>query len=389
MTTNVASPRNSVNRNSGRRRNPRPSKDHVLDLEACRRRTEQYPFGPERPSRQPAATRLEELNSDRLNDGEVQELLIHLLRTPHLARKANDVLEPRHFQVGYEMGLRIVCAELLDQVDNLESPQFRNRLINGVIGRVNQASWDQLDDESRDLIVGPDGNGEREGLLAAAFRADPSELDPAYGLELLQRFLMERDVQALIDRRGEGDAGNPAEVTAELAERIEKIRKLGDPDQGMVDCSTFLNTKYNRKWLVEGVLVEGEPCIFGGSKKTMKTSLLVDLAVSIGTGTKFLNEFATPCRCRVGFISGESGEATLQETLKRVLKARASQCHDDPSIWWQFKLPQLDNDSDLHGLAATIRQHQLQVIVMIQFTWRCFRRARNCRYRTCTTWDHC
>lgn len=363
MTTNVASPRKSVN-GSSRRQDPRPPKEHVLDLEAWRRRTEQYPFQAERPSRQPAATPLEELDSAPLNDLEIQDLMTHLLRTPQLARTASSVLEPRHFQIGYEMGLRIVCAELLDQMDVIGTKQFRERLTNGVFGRMRNASWKQLDDESIEMVLGPDETGETHGLLAAAFHTDPSELDPAYGLELLQRFLMERDVQALIDQRGEFDTSNPAELSVELSERIEKIRSLGNPDQGMVDCSTFLNAKFNRHWLVEGVLVAGEPCIFGGSKKTMKTSLLVDLAVSLGTGTKFLGEFDAPRRCRIGFISGESGEATLQETLKRVLEARASQCHVDPLIWWQFKLPQLDNDGEMQSLAATIRQHRLQVIII-------------------------
>jgi hypothetical protein len=206
------------------------------------------------------------------------------------------------------------------------------------------ASWEQLDDESIEMVLGPDETGKTHGLLAAAFQKDPSELDLAYGLALLQRFLMERDVKAIIDQPSEFDTSNPAEISAELAKRIEQIRNLGEPEKVMVDCSTFLNTKYNRQWLVEGVVVAGEPCIFGGSKKTMKTSLLVDLAVSLGTGTKFLGEFDAPRRCRIGFISGESGEATLQETLKRVLEARASQCHVNPLIWWQFKLPQLDND---------------------------------------------
>ena len=70
------------------------------------------------------------------------------------------------------------------------------------------------------------------------------------------------------------------------------------------------------RFLVRGVLMEGQPMIIGGRSKTLKTSVASDLALSLGSGSPFLGKFDAH-RVNVGFWSGESGAATLRETAKR------------------------------------------------------------------------
>src|SRR6516164_11082089 len=69
----------------------------------------------------------------------------------------------------------------------------------------------------------------------------------------------------------------------------------------------FEEKDFPREWLVEQILVGGQPGVIGGPKKGMKTSIALDLAVSLASGTPFLGVFAVPMRMRVGVISGESG----------------------------------------------------------------------------------
>ena len=91
-------------------------------------------------------------------------------------------------------------------------------------------------------------------------------------------------------------------------------------DLKLMDSQTFASTNFRQHYLVKSVLVEGQPCIIGGPKKCLKTGTLVDLAVSLGTGTPFLSnpDFAVPERVRTCVLSGESGACTLKETAQRI-----------------------------------------------------------------------
>ena len=62
--------------------------------------------------------------------------------------------------------------------------------------------------------------------------------------------------------------------------------------------------------------------IVGGRSKTLKTSIVCDLVVSLGSGTPFLGRFDAR-QVAVGFWSGESGAATIRDTARRCAKARA------------------------------------------------------------------
>lgn len=130
-----------------------------------------------------------------------------------------------------------------------------------------------------------------------------------------------------------------------------------------IDTAEFDRTEFPLDWLVDGILVEGQPAILGGAKKVLKTSVLVDLAFAVGTAGSFLGRFRSQQRRRVGLISGESGEATLQETYRRIREShqfpeRAS----STSVWWSFRMPQLSSSVDLLDLGRAIEEHSLEVV---------------------------
>ena len=125
----------------------------------------------------------------------------------------------------------------------------------------------------------------------------------------------------------------------------------------------FLAADLAEEWLIEDVFVWGMPALIGGPKKGMKTSTLVDLVVSIATGTPFLGHFAVPRPRRVCLISGESGKAALRRTLLNVCRSRGI----DPNIenlHWLFELPALGGQVDRDALTSGIKERGDEVVVI-------------------------
>ena len=73
------------------------------------------------------------------------------------------------------------------------------------------------------------------------------------------------------------------------------------------------------EWLVENLLVRGQPAIIGGPQKALKTTLALNLALAMTNGGTFLGQkgFRVPNPLRVCMLSGESGEATIHRTIRQ------------------------------------------------------------------------
>jgi replicative DNA helicase len=144
-----------------------------------------------------------------------------------------------------------------------------------------------------------------------------------------------------------------------------KANATADDDYTLefIDTKTFNATDYTPEWLVEGAVVAKQPALAGGPNKALKTSIMLDLALSLGFGESFLGHFRVPKRRRVGVLSGESGEFTLQETARRICVAKQTNL-DDASVFWGFRLPQLANPKHLDVLAGAIKKAALEVLVL-------------------------
>jgi hypothetical protein len=118
--------------------------------------------------------------------------------------------------------------------------------------------------------------------------------------------------------------------------------------------------------LVKGVLVERQPMIVGAPPKTLKTSVMCDLAVSLATGTPFLGHFAICRPVKVALFSGESGEWTLAQTLARVCRTRGL----DPDatvgkmVVQPDGLPQLSNAAHMDYLRWMLAREGVEVFIL-------------------------
>lgn len=121
---------------------------------------------------------------------------------------------------------------------------------------------------------------------------------------------------------------------------------------------------YTLDYLVEGVLVRGQPTVIAGPKKTLKTNISIDLALALGHGGLFLTRLNVPNAVRVGVMSGESGAATIQETARRIALSKNWTLEDFTGVFWSFDVPQLNNHKHVEALTRFIADYELEVLIL-------------------------
>lgn len=175
-------------------------------------------------------------------------------------------------------------------------------------------------------------------------------------------------------RRDEwSDRQNDSPATSNVTRRQDSRQGAGDQvaDESapeppaftrLMTCAELLEKDLTINFLVDDMLVEGQPCVIGGASKSLKTSITVDLAVSLATGAPFLGEFQTQQR-RVAIWSGESGAVTLRSTAKRVAKSREIDLRQ-ADLLWSFDLPKLSRADHLAELERTIIDKGLHVVII-------------------------
>lgn len=172
-------------------------------------------------------------------------------------------------------------------------------------------------------------------------------------------------------------------VSAQTGALVEDLRKRlagtgGAPDArgGAERAGTAERFKFNPitvdellakttapSWVVKRLMVAQQPLLIAGGEKSFKTSLGIDLAVSVASGAPFLGVFDIYTRRRVVLLSGESGDHAIKDTIRRVCEARGiSPAGLDLRL--QFDLPQLSNALDVAELADGLKRLSASVAVL-------------------------
>jgi hypothetical protein len=140
---------------------------------------------------------------------------------------------------------------------------------------------------------------------------------------------------------------------------------LARPNSGhhLIDSAAFAEANYQLSWLVELILVRDQPAVLGGPSKSLKTSLAIDLAVSLSTGTPFLGHFPVPAPVPVAILSGESGQPAIQNVARRVCAAHGLDLKDC-RINWGFWLPTLADEQELAHLRGQLEAHHAEVVII-------------------------
>lgn len=120
------------------------------------------------------------------------------------------------------------------------------------------------------------------------------------------------------------------------------------------------------EWLVDGVFSADQPTIFGAKQKSLKTTLLTDLAVSLATGFPWLGRFEIPQRRRVLFLTGEASAAAAIRKVRRAAEFRNLRAGDigDSLRIEATRFPSLPDARDCQAVAAAVATHGVQVVIV-------------------------
>lgn len=117
------------------------------------------------------------------------------------------------------------------------------------------------------------------------------------------------------------------------------------------------------EYLVEKLLVRGQPAILAAPSKCLKTTLAIDLAISLASGLPFMGAIKVSEALPVVMMTGESGTGTLQETCRRISRSKGILFSSLSSLRVSDEVPHLFNQSHLDGVAVLLDRHQAKVLI--------------------------
>ncbi len=218
-------------------------------------------------------------------------------------------------------------------------------------------NWKDKNPRSAELAQGV------EDLLAAVLREHEHEEAPA-DVDTVEHFLNAQRMRRIADIAQAGGNGKLDRSFEHIGELWKPIRLGGNDDRYVFAGKTpaeLLETVRPPETIVEGILVALQTAVMGAVFKGMKTSIGIDKAVSIASGTPFLGKFPVPKARPVAYISGESGEWATLDIAKRVCEARNRHLKKRNNLFFDFRLPQLGRDEDVQALVAGLKAKGIEV----------------------------
>ncbi len=141
----------------------------------------------------------------------------------------------------------------------------------------------------------------------------------------------------------------------------QKTTKTSNPLR-LISSETLAKKNIQHRWLIEGILAAGQTAVIGGPQKCHKTSIAIDMALSLGMGKPFLNRFPVPRRHRVALFSGESGQESINDTIRRICLSKRIKFEECRNNFWQFQLPKFSCDKSLSHLETAIQREEIEVV---------------------------
>ncbi len=121
---------------------------------------------------------------------------------------------------------------------------------------------------------------------------------------------------------------------------------------------------YSIEFAIEGAMVAGQPLEIGGPMKALKTSILIDGAISLASGGFFLGRFKVNKPRRVLVMSGESGLGTIQETANRISAAANLNLADLSNLIWSPDLPKFGSADHMESLEKLLRDEGVEILFL-------------------------
>lgn len=159
------------------------------------------------------------------------------------------------------------------------------------------------------------------------------------------------------------ERGGTADQLIGLIEKAPEWNKPKPFRLNFITTEEFFKREYKFEWLIQSLWLKSMPGAFAGPIKSLKTTLLIDLGISLATATPFLGRWAVPKPTRMGLISIESGEPTLRARAQTIAEARGiERAADLNNFVWEFQRLNLTNAEHMKAVATSIRENGLEVI---------------------------
>ncbi len=117
------------------------------------------------------------------------------------------------------------------------------------------------------------------------------------------------------------------------------------------------------RYIVKNAVPAGQVGAAGAKSKGCKTGIATDLAISVASGTRFLNEFEVPESAPVLDLCGESGASKIRRQARHICNTRGLVLRNLP-IFWGFDLPKLCLPVHVDALAEFIGQNKIALAII-------------------------
>jgi hypothetical protein len=144
-------------------------------------------------------------------------------------------------------------------------------------------------------------------------------------------------------------------------ENIAKSHRL-EPSWSLEE---LLEADLNEEFIVDQVLVENQPFVVAGEFKTLKTTLLIMMALSLCSGAKFLGRYEVKKKKRVLFCSAESGKKKIRTTIYAVAKQMGisiAELRDSGSLSFSWWVPKVSSMEVMDYFKNEVTKSQAEVV---------------------------
>ena len=207
--------------------------------------------------------------------------------------------------------------------------------------------------------------GGAAAYLAEILTGTPTAANAAYYAKIVKSHAEQRAIIStatdLLQSAYNGVA--PAILRNRLETAIERI-DTASLRYRRLSCAELDRENYELKYLIDRTLVAGQPCIVAGGKKCLKTSLILDMGISLAVGGFFLGKLKVNRACRVGIMTGESGLATIQETARRICRAAGYRLADIGGLVFSEDLPRFGSLDHEDALRRFIMDDELEIVIL-------------------------
>ena len=119
-------------------------------------------------------------------------------------------------------------------------------------------------------------------------------------------------------------------------------------------------------WLAKDVLSADQPTVFGAASKTLKTTQLLDLAISLSTGKSWLGHFEIPKLRNVLLITGESNYRAIWKKISRAVEAKELDLQDFAGRLRveAVDFPKVADIVDRERIAKMVEEHGTGVLIL-------------------------